>query len=459
VAGHSIAFKLSIFYALFFGLLAALGGVLLYQMVQAHVLDELDDDIARQENEFARVVMQGEMPTLSSEFDAYESSCGKTDCFARLLDEKGNLLLSSDMSLWPKLTTPEPLLRKHAGRSSLFSTLDLPDDRRKARLLSVFIPAHGYLQLGVSLGESESLFDHFRRYGLMILVTMMTLGALIGWILARKAMAGVSAVTQASRSVAEGHFSERVVVSGHGHEIDDLVRSFNLMVERVQTVMAEMRQVNDNIAHDLRSPLTRIRGMAERAATYSESSIEEVVLAGDIVEECDRLMQMINTMLDISEAETGVGRLHRNTVDMNELVDQAGELFAGVAEDKGQTLTVDHAEARHVVQGDRRKLQRVIANLIDNAIKYTPDSGQIRVNLRREPGRICVEVSDTGIGIAPENLPRIFERFYRCDESRHQAGNGLGLSLAQAIARAHGGGLSVDSLPGRGSVFRLVLPS
>jgi signal transduction histidine kinase len=337
--------------------------------------------------------------------------------------------------------------------------VDLPDDRRKARLLSVFIPGHGYLQLGVSLAESESLFDHFRRYGVLILATMLSLGALIGWVLARKAMEGVEAVTRASRNVASGHFSERVDVSGHGREIDDLVRSFNLMVERVQTVMGEMRQVSDNIAHDLRSPLTRIRGLAENAAINCETHADGAVLAGDIVEECDRLMQTINTMLDISEAETGVGRLHRDPVNMIELVDQAGELFAGVAEDKGVTLTVEHQEVIHPVQGDRRKLQRVIANLIDNALKYTPRGGHVRVGLRNEPGRVRIEVSDTGIGIEPRDLPRIFERFYRCDQSRHQPGNGLGLSLAQAIARSHGGGLSVDSRPGKGSVFSLILPA
>jgi signal transduction histidine kinase len=460
IHGRSIALKLTLFYAVFFGILALAGGVLLFQLVRGHVLGELDDDIARQKDEFVRVVAQGgELTTLVGEFDAYEASCGKTDCFARLTDKSGAVRLSTDMSIWPKMPLPGPLLRGRPGSAPQFSTVDLPDDRRKARLLSVFIPGHGYLQLGVSLAESESLFDHFRRYGVLILATMLSLGALIGWVLARKAMEGVEAVTRASRNVASGHFSERVDVSGHGREIDDLVRSFNLMVERVQTVMGEMRQVSDNIAHDLRSPLTRIRGLAENAAINCETHADGAVLAGDIVEECDRLMQTINTMLDISEAETGVGRLHRDPVNMIELVDQAGELFAGVAEDKGVTLTVEHQEVIHPVQGDRRKLQRVIANLIDNALKYTPRGGHVRVGLRNEPGRVRIEVSDTGIGIEPRDLPRIFERFYRCDQSRHQPGNGLGLSLAQAIARSHGGGLSVDSRPGKGSVFSLILPA
>ncbi len=457
---RSIALKLTLFYAIFFGMLALAGGVVLFKLVQVHVLDELDDDISRQKEEFVRVVTQGgKLTALAGEFATYEESCGKTDCFARLTDDRGGVRLTSDMSMWPRMPLPGQLLVRHTGSGGLFSTVDLPDDRHKARLLSVSIPGQGFLQLGVSLAESESLFEHFRRYGVLILATMLSLGALIGWVLARKAMEGVEAVTRASCSVAAGHFSERVDVSGHGREIDDLVHSFNLMVERVQTVMGEMRQVNDNIAHDLRSPLTRIRGLAENAAVNCQSHAEGSVLAGDIVEECDRLMQTINTMLDISEAETGVGRLRRDQVNMDELIDQAGELFSGVAEDKGIALTVERQDAVHVVQGDRRKLQRVIANLIDNAIKYTQPGGKVRVDLRNEPGRVCVEVSDTGIGIEAKDLPRIFERFYRCDESRHQTGNGLGLSLAQAIARSHGGGLSVDSRPGKGSVFSLILPT
>jgi signal transduction histidine kinase len=457
---RSIALRLTLFYAFFFGLLATVGGVMLFHLVRVHVLGELDDDIFRQKDELVRLVTRGSSPAaLGEEFEAYESACGKTDCFVRLIGTGGTVMLSSDMSMWPDIPLPRQLLVEQPGKGSLLSTVDLPDDRHKARLLSSFIPGHGYLQLGVSLEQSETLFDHFRRYGLLTLATMMSLGALIGWILARKAMEGVSAVTRASRSVAAGHFSERVVVSGHGQEIDELVRSFNLMVERVQSLMAEMRQVNDNIAHDLRSPLTRIRGLAENAAINCEPASEGAGLAGDIVEECDSLMQMINTMLDISEAETGARRMHVEAVDLGELVAQAVDLFEGVAEDKGISLAIGTTDGSANIQGDRRKLQLVLANLIDNAIKYTPRGGRVWVGLRHEAGRICVEVGDTGIGIAAEELPRIFERFYRCDESRHQAGNGLGLSLAQAVAHAHGGGITVNSKVGGGSVFSLILPS
>jgi heavy metal sensor kinase len=456
---RSIALRLTLFYVLFFALVTLTGGTLLYHLVKSHVLNELDGDIARQKDEFVRIIRYGDRDEVRDAFATYEKASGKDDCFVRLTDRQGHVLAATNMADWPVMPQPGEQLARQSDRQSIFATVSLPDYRQKARLLSVSVPGFGYLQLGVSLEESEVLFDHFSRFGLVILVVMLALGTPIGWLLARKAMGGVEAVTRTARNVADGHFSDRVEVSGYGLEIDELVMSFNRMVERVQTVMGEMRQVNDNIAHDLRSPLTRIRALAEQAAVGGGHAADTAETAGNIVEECDRLMQMINTMLDISEAETGIGRLHREPVDLQVLLDQAVELFAGVAEDKGVALSVGPGSAASVMEGDRRKLQRAIANLVDNAIKYTPAGGRVGLGLHRETGRVRVEVRDTGIGIEARDLPRIFERFYRCDESRHQAGNGLGLSLAQAIARSHGGGISVDSSPGGGSVFTLVLPA
>jgi signal transduction histidine kinase len=234
------------------------------------------------------------------------------------------------------------------------------------------------------------------------------------------------------------------------------VVTFNRMAERVQTVMQEMRQVNDNIAHDLRSPLTRIRGLAESAVMDRTLCGEGAELAGSIVEECDRLMQLINTLLDIAETEAGVRGLHLEDVDLPELAAQAVELFAGVAEDKGVALD-SVASGRPVARGDRRKLQRALANLVDNAIKYTPTGGRVMVRVRALGTMAEVAVSDTGPGIPADDLPHLFERFYRGDRARNLPGNGLGLALALAVARAHGGDIDLRSSPD-GSTFTVRLP-
>lgn len=454
---YSVAARLTLFFVLFFGVVTLAGGVALYQLVNQHVSRELDEDIARDMGEFVRVAGHGRLSSLKEAFASYEKASGKDDCFARLIDPNGNVVVSTHMDSWPYM--PLPGEAGPVTNTPKFATVDLDDNRLKARLLSASVPSLGYLQMGVSLEKSESLLAHFRRYGIAVLALILVLGAPAGWWLARRAMAGVEVVTRTARSVADGNFSDRVDVTGYGQEIDGLVRSFNLMVERVQAVMAEMRQVNDNIAHDLRSPLTRIRGLAEHAALNFDGQPEGAELAGTIVEECDRLMQMINTMLDISEAETGVGRLQLEVVDLNDLVAQAVELFAGVAEDHGVQLAFERIPEPLNIRGDRRKLQRALTNLVDNAIKYTPRGGSVRIGARRDGERTEVVVSDTGVGIPAKDLPKIFDRFYRADESRHQTGNGLGLSLAQAVAKAHGGGISVSSQPGVGSVFTLILPN
>ena len=454
---YSIAARLTLFFVLFFGLVTFISGAALYQLVYRHVSSELDGDIARDMGEFKRIVRHENLGALKEAFAAYEKSSGKSGSFVRLVDGRGNVLMATDMGHWHGMPLPEQI--QSAEKAPIFSTIDLPDDRLKARLLAAPAAPVGYLQMGVSLEDSERLFGHFKRFGFVILMMMLALGAPIGWWLARRALVGVEVVTQTARSVADGHFSERVDVTGYGREIDDLVYSFNLMVERVQAVMDEMRQINDNIAHDLRSPLTRIRAMAEDAALSNESHSETGELAGSIVEECDRLMLLINTMLDISEVEAGIGHLRFESVDVDEFVRQAVELFSGVAEEQGVRLVCEPMVTPVSIQADRRKLQRALTNLIDNAIKYTLRDGQVRIKATHRNGSVEIKVSDTGIGIAANDLPRIFDRFYRADESRHQSGNGLGLSLAQAIAKAHGGGISVTSKPGSGSAFILILPA
>jgi signal transduction histidine kinase len=180
-------------------------------------------------------------------------------------------------------------------------------------------------------------------------------------------------------------------------------------------------------------------------------------MAASTMEECDRLLEVINTMLDITEFEAGAGKLKMEEVDLSALVRAACDLFQPVAEDKGIALTAD-TPPNNFITGDVPRLQRMVANLLDNALKYTPSRGAVAVSIRGEEDRVVISVRDTGIGISEKDLPHIFKRFYRCDRSRSQAGTGLGLSLAQAVASAHGGSITVESALGKGSIFMVALP-
>jgi signal transduction histidine kinase len=219
-----------------------------------------------------------------------------------------------------------------------------------------------------------------------------------------------------------------------------------------------VRQMNDNIAHDLRSPITRIRGLAEITLTGAQDLDAYRQMSESTIEECDRLLEMINTMLAISRTEAGVNARERKLIDFSALVQDACTLFQPLAEDKSITLLCNTEEDINV-SGDRPMLQRLVANLVDNALKYTDAGGTIRVILHGNTGdAVRLEVIDSGMGIASDEMPKLFDRFYRGDRSRTQSGTGLGLSLAQVIARSHGGRLSVQSDLGTGSTFTLELP-
>jgi signal transduction histidine kinase len=276
--------------------------------------------------------------------------------------------------------------------------------------------------------------------------------------MARRAVSGVEAVTRTARKISGGGtLEERVLIKSQGDEIDQLAQTFNQMLDRIQILVTEIKEMTDHIAHDLRSPLTRIRGHAEVTLTNSKSLTEYETMTADTIEECDRLLDMINTLLLISKTESGVDTITVEEVDLAVLVQEACELFLPTAEDKGLTLSCFVPEG-YRLPGDTRMIQRLLSNLLDNAIKYTPSGGSVAVSLEEQEENLVIDVKDTGIGISPSDLPRIFERFYRCDQSRSFEGIGLGLSLARAIARAHGGDITVTSLPNQGSIFRIVLP-
>ncbi|MGD2093555.1 MAG: HAMP domain-containing sensor histidine kinase [Phycisphaerales bacterium] len=212
------------------------------------------------------------------------------------------------------------------------------------------------------------------------------------------------------------------------------------------------------MAHDLRSPITRIRGAAETALQEKNSIENYQEASGQIIAECDRLIGIINMMLDIAAMDSGVAELPDTTVDITDIVKDASELFQPVAEDKNVELHLSNSNKPMTVRGSKEGLQRMVANIIDNAIKFTDTGGKVNITVTSMDNQASIHIKDTGIGISQENQKRIFDRFFRVEASRSSEGNGLGLSLAQSIAKAHGGEITVDSAVGRGSQFTIILP-
>jgi signal transduction histidine kinase len=277
-------------------------------------------------------------------------------------------------------------------------------------------------------------------------------GALLTWSALQPVHALGAAVQQILRT---GRTDTRVPVSDTGDALGRLGVLFNAMLARIDAVVAGMRGALDNVAHDLRTPLTRLRGIAETALRSDDPAVLREGLAA-CVEESDRVAGMLSTLMDISEAETGTMRLQLEPLNMAELARQTVDLYEDLAEDRGLSINVDTQEDVWV-RGDRSRLRQVLANLVDNAVKYTPAGGRIQLRTARDGPDAVVTVEDTGIGIAAEDLPRIWERLYRGDKSRSERGLGLGLSLVRAVVQAHDGTVTAESRVGEGSSFQLRL--
>jgi signal transduction histidine kinase len=318
-----------------------------------------------------------------------------------------------------------------------------------------FIPLHGFR--GASQHLLEELQEEFRQYISTPVAILIVLSSGVGWFMAKRALSGVEEVTRAAVDITHGALDRRVPVTFNGDEIDRLANAFNTMVDRVQELIGQMKEITENIAHDLRSPITRMRGLAEMALIGENTDEGYSVVTGTIIEECDRLLAMINTMLDISEAEAGVIKFNIEPIDAVSMINDAVDLFHPVAENRHIDIEVRTPDSVYV-HTDKRRLQRVLGNLLDNALKYSYPSGHILVEVRTDNNHMIIEFRDSGIGITQEDLLHIFDRFYRGEKSRTEPGNGLGLSYAKAFVTSLGGSITVASTPGEGSIFTVSLP-
>ena len=410
--------------------------------------------------------IQSELKELAFEYNVYGVSAfqqevarnveyrKKNPFFIRLSDGANRTLQVVNHELWDAFDLR--LLTRDALETSWFY---LPARRGDYDLMiaSVQLQDGRWLQLGRSSEIRQQTLERFSEVFAMIALPLAFLGLAGGTSLASRTLRPIRHIIQTVQSIRTGDMEARVPQRGVGDELDELARLFNEMLDRINALVIGMRDALDHVAHDLRTPMTRLHNRAETALRGGqEGDLCREALA-TCLEESDRVLNMLATLMDIAEAESGGMRLHPRLINISSLLNQLIDMYQDVAEEKEIQMSARLPHELNIAM-DRDRMSQALANLLDNAVKYTPCGGQITVEAYPTADTCVMKVKDTGMGIAQADLPKIWDRLYRSDVSRSTKGLGLGLSFVKAIVNAHQGDVYASSTPGQGSCFTLILP-
>lgn len=429
-----------------------------YQLV-SHVVQMRDRDVIKARTEqFNTLFKNGGVTAIANYFS--QQIKPEESTFVRIVDRNNQVrFITVSTPLWNLLDQKINQGGKPSVNESRWDELAKEESESSWIVGTVQLNSNYFLQVGRNNTQSRLVLAHLRRTGIKILLPALLLSLFGGWLVARSALSPLRALVQTIRHILEtGDQKRRVPPQDLRGELGALSSMFNRVLDRNEMLVQSSKETLDNVAHDLRTPMTHLRNSAENALQMAEPDphIQREALA-DCMEESEHILHMLNTLMDLAEASVGSMNLHPESFSLRELADETIELYAIVAEERGIVLC-NKVPSSLTVEADYMRLRQCLGNLIDNALKYSDDGSEVIVSGTSDETHVNVSVQDHGIGIAEENMERIWDRLYREETSRATPGLGLGLSIVWAIAEAHGGTIDVQSQPGEGSTFTLRLP-
>ncbi len=430
---------------------------LAYYSLSSSLVKEDREVLLSKFKEYAAAYQEGELTDLEALINS-EKDFGKPVLFfVRIASPDNSTLFLSFPDQWATLDLkqiPSISVHKKYQRLQVMAT----DYETVFEIVSLPLQDGYLLQIGKEIKNREETLARFRNVFAGVMAPAILIGLLGGYLLTFRALRPIRNLTQTVRSIIDtGKMESRVSTGKTEDELAELILLFNRMSERIGKLIKGMREALDNVAHDLRTPIARLRGTAEMALQSSQKPEDCREALADCMEESERIVKMLDTIMDISEAEAGTLKLDIEQVDLSELINEVVDLYRYVAEEKNVGIHTAFSGGLHLA-ADPNRMRQVVANLLDNAVKYTPAGGKVDVEALQREKEVIITVKDNGIGINREDLPKVWDRHYRGDESRAQRGLGLGLSVVKSIVEIHSGQVEVSSEPGAGSTFSVYLP-
>lgn len=454
---RNFSFRLTFLYTVISLLAFVALFALAYHSLSSSLIKEDRAALLSKFKEYAKAYQEGELVDLDTLINS-EKDFGKPALFfVRVASPDNSTLFLSLPDQWANLDL------KKIGDISIYEKYQrlqvmAKDYETVFEIASFPLQDGNFLQIGKEIKNREELLTRFRQVFASVMMPAVLIGLIGGYFLTFRALRPIRNLTHAVRSIIDtGKIEARVPIGKTEDEFNELVKLFNRMLERIEKLIKGMKESLDNVAHELRTPMTRLRGIAENALQLSQNLETCQEALSDCLEESERLVKMLDTLMDIAEAETGTLNLEIKRINISALIEEVVELYRYIADEKNVAIRTAFSGDLEV-SADPYRIRQVVSNLLDNAVKYTPAGGRVDVEALQRPKQVMITVKDTGIGISKENLPKIWDRLYRGDESRSQRGLGLGLSVVKSIVEVHGGHVEVFSEPGAGSIFSVYLP-